>query len=328
MRAFEFVADNPGDWAFHCHKSHHAMNAMGHNVPTMIGVDHRGVAEKINKLVPDYMVMGERGMADMGAMEMPLPDNTLPMMSGSGPVRRRSRWAGCSRVVKVREGLARGDYKDPGWYKHPPGTVAYEWTGEAPAASARRAGAAKRAVAQRAQAAGRPLRTLIDRKGAYMTISHCSFRRRPGCIRAARAWRTKMPGKQSRPVSTEETAFGREGDPKKVSRTVKVDMSDRMRFTPAELAVKQGETVRFGVKNSGKVMHEMVLGTMDELKEHAELMKKHPGMEHDEPYMAHVAPGKTETMVWQFTKPGEFYYGCLVPGHFEAGMVGKVRVTP
>jgi len=128
-------------------------------------------------------------------------------------------------------------------------------------------------------------------------------------------------------VSTEEKAFGREGDPKKVSRTVTVDMSDKMRFSPASLTVRQGETVRFVVKNSGKVMHEMVLGTMQELKEHAELMKKHPGMEHDEPYMAHVAPGKTERIVWQFTKPGEFYYGCLVPGHFDAGMLGKINIT-
>ena len=128
-------------------------------------------------------------------------------------------------------------------------------------------------------------------------------------------------------VSTEEKAFGREGDPKKVSRTVTVDMSDKMRFSPASLTVRQGETVRFVVKNSGKVMHEMVLGTMQELKEHAGLMKKHPGMEHDEPYMAHVAPGKTERIVWQFTKPGEYYYGCLVPGHFDAGMLGKINIT-
>src|SRR5688572_22221107 len=85
MRAIEFDANEPGDWAFHCHKSHHTMNAMGHAVPTMIGVDHRGVAEKIMRLVPEYMVMGERGMADMGAMEMPLPDNTLPMVTGTGP---------------------------------------------------------------------------------------------------------------------------------------------------------------------------------------------------------------------------------------------------
>jgi FtsP/CotA-like multicopper oxidase with cupredoxin domain len=133
LRAIEFVADSPGDWAFHCHKSHHVMNAMGHNVPTMIGVDHRGIAEKILRLVPDYMVMGERGMADMSEMEMPLPDNTLPMMSGAGPF-GVMEMGGMFTVVKVREGLARNDYKDPGWYKHPAGTVAYEWTGEAPRA--------------------------------------------------------------------------------------------------------------------------------------------------------------------------------------------------
>jgi FtsP/CotA-like multicopper oxidase with cupredoxin domain len=133
IRAIEFVADNPGDWAFHCHKSHHVMNAMGHDVPTMIGVDHRGVAERISKLIPDYMLMGERGMADMGGMEMPLPDNTLPMMSGSGPF-GAMEMGGMFTLVKVRDGLARNDYKDPGWYKHPAGTVAYEWKGEAPRA--------------------------------------------------------------------------------------------------------------------------------------------------------------------------------------------------
>jgi len=132
LRAVEFVADAPGDWAFHCHKSHHVMNAMGHDVPTMIGVDHRGVAEKINRLLPDYMAMGERGMAEMGAMEMPLPDNTLPMMTGQGPF-GPLEMGGMFTVVKVREGLARGDYKDPGWYKHPEGSLAYEWKGEPPA---------------------------------------------------------------------------------------------------------------------------------------------------------------------------------------------------
>ena len=134
--------------------------------------------------------------------------------------------------------------------------------------------------------------------------------------------------KVAKRISADEQAFGREGDPKKVSRTVKIDMSDKLRFSPAILTVKPGETVKFVVKNSGKLSHEMVLGTMQELKQHAEAMKKHPTMEHDEPYMAHVAPGKTETMAWQFTKPGEFYYGCLVPGHFEAGMVGKITVAP
>jgi hypothetical protein len=107
------------------------MNAMGHDVPTMIGVDHRGIAQKINKLVPDYMVMGERGMADMGEMEMPLPDNTLPMMAGQGPF-GSVEMGGMFTVVKVRKDQKPGDYKDPGWYKHPAGTVAYEWKGEAP----------------------------------------------------------------------------------------------------------------------------------------------------------------------------------------------------
>jgi len=148
MRAFEFEAVYPGDWAFHCHKSHHTMNAMGHNVPTMIGVDHRGVAQKIINLVPDYMVMGDRGMADMGEMEMPLPDNTLPMMTGTGPF-GPLEMGGMFSVVKVREGLARDDYKDPGWYQNPPGTVAYEWTGTAPQApriaGAHEAGATVRA---------------------------------------------------------------------------------------------------------------------------------------------------------------------------------------
>ncbi|HEY0063108.1 MAG TPA: copper oxidase [Telluria sp.] len=125
MRAIEFVADEPGDWAFHCHKSHHTMNAMGHDVPTMIGVDQREVLAKINKLVPDYMVMGDKGMADMGEMEMPLPDNTLPMMTGSGPFGAIGM-GGMFTTMKIRKGLARGDYKDPGWYKHPAGTVAYE----------------------------------------------------------------------------------------------------------------------------------------------------------------------------------------------------------
>lgn len=126
---------------------------------------------------------------------------------------------------------------------------------------------------------------------------------------------------------SENHAFGKSGDSNKVTRTVAIDMSDRMRFSPDSLTLREGETVKFLVKNSGKLMHEFVLGTMKELGKHAEMMKKFPGMEHDEPFMAHVAPGKTETIVWQFSKPGEFHFGCLLPGHFEAGMVGKINVT-
>ncbi len=130
MRAIEFDA-LAGDWAFHCHKAHHTMNAMGHDVPTMIGVDHKDVADKVRKLIPDYMVMGEHGMADMGEMEMPIPDNTLPMMTGQGPFGAIGM-GGMFSVVKVRDDVKPGDYKDPGWYKHPAKTLAYEYTGELP----------------------------------------------------------------------------------------------------------------------------------------------------------------------------------------------------
>jgi hypothetical protein len=132
MRAFELVADEPGDWAIHCHKSHHTMNAMGHDVKTFIGVQKRDLVQSVRKLVPDYMPMGSAGMADMGAMEMPMPDNTLPMMTGFGPF-GPLEMGGMFSVMKVREGLARDDYKDPGWYQHPPGTVAYELEGVAAA---------------------------------------------------------------------------------------------------------------------------------------------------------------------------------------------------
>ena len=131
MRQIEFVADEEGDWAFHCHKSHHTMNAMGHNVPTMIGVDHRGLLGKLQKVVPDYMVMGERGMADMGEMEMAIPENTAPMMTGTGPY-GPVEMGGMFTTVKVRRDQKPGDYKDPGNYKQPPGTQAFEWTGALP----------------------------------------------------------------------------------------------------------------------------------------------------------------------------------------------------
>jgi hypothetical protein len=130
MRAFEFEAV-AGDWAIHCHKTHHTMNAMGHAVPNMIGVDQRGVAERIARLVPDYMVMGDKGMADMGAMAMPLPDNTLPMMSGSGPFGALGM-GGMFSVVKVRDDLQRGDWRDPGGFRHPKGSVAREYVGALP----------------------------------------------------------------------------------------------------------------------------------------------------------------------------------------------------
>ncbi len=158
MRALEFDAIAPGDWSLHCHKSHHTMNAMGHQVPTMIGVDHRGVAEKISKLVPDYMVMGDKGMGDMATMEMPLPENTLPMMTGDGPF-GSVEMGGMFTVIKVRKDQKPGDYSDPGWYAHPPGTQAYEWTG--PVAEAPRSDTAG---GQAMPAAGQPAATGLKAK--------------------------------------------------------------------------------------------------------------------------------------------------------------------
>lgn len=131
MRAYEFDAVYEGDWAIHCHKSHHTMNAMGHDVPTFIGVDKSRVTPMIRRLQPEYMPMGTAGMADMGEMSMPLPDNTIPMMTGWGQF-GAIEMGGMFSVVKVREGIAADDYADPGDYEHPEGTVAYEWTGELP----------------------------------------------------------------------------------------------------------------------------------------------------------------------------------------------------
>jgi hypothetical protein len=200
----EFIADEPGDWAMHCHKSHHTMNAMGHDVPTMIGVDHRGWCRR-SALVPDYMVMGERGMADMGEMEMPLPDNTLPMMTGHGPF-GPWRWAACS------------------------------------------------------------------------PCSRCAPSRRAA---------TTPP-----PLAGEATVA-----------------------TPAGM-----------IRNEGAMLHEMVIGTRAVLDEHAALMLRFPDMEHDEPYMAHVEPGQSGEIVWHFNRVGEFDFACLIPGHYQAGMVGRIAV--
>jgi len=121
--------------------------------------------------------------------------------------------------------------------------------------------------------------------------------------------------------------IGKPGDPAKVTRTIEISGSDNMRYTPSAITVKRGETVRLVVSNTGKVNHELVLGTMKELKDHAELMRKHPGMEHDEPNMVAVRPGETREIVWQFTRAGTVDFACTIPGHLEAGMAGRVKVV-
>jgi uncharacterized cupredoxin-like copper-binding protein len=137
---------------------------------------------------------------------------------------------------------------------------------------------------------------------------------------------THGAAKAAAPISAEQHPWGRQGDPNKATRTVRVTMSDAMRFDPSQLTLKRGDTVTFVVHNAGRLMHEFVIGTQAALGEHAELMKKHPGMEHDAPYMAHVAPGKTQRITWTFTEAGDFLAGCLVAGHWEAGMKANLHV--
>lgn len=125
---------------------------------------------------------------------------------------------------------------------------------------------------------------------------------------------------------THASAVGQPGKASNVTRTIEVDMTDTMRFDPSEINVKRGETVKFIVKNSGKVKHEIVLGSINELKEHAEMMRKMPQMTHVDENMVSLDPGKTGEMIWHFTSAGKFDFACLQPGHFEAGMKGKVAV--
>ncbi len=134
--------------------------------------------------------------------------------------------------------------------------------------------------------------------------------------------------KPAGPVVKEQKDWGIAGERRSARRSIEVGMGDDMRFRPARIEVREGETVRFVIRNGGKLMHEFVIGTQRELGEHAALMVKFPDMEHDEPYMAHVAPGRTGEIVWTFNRAGEFQFACLIAGHFQAGMVGQVVVTP
>lgn len=133
--------------------------------------------------------------------------------------------------------------------------------------------------------------------------------------------------KPAEPVAKEQQAWGIAGEANAVTRTIPIVMTDAMRFIPDRIEVGLGETIRFTHRNDGKVMHEMVIGTPPALTEHAELMMKFPGMEHDEPWMAHVAPGGSGEIVWTFNRAGDFEFACLIPGHYQAGMVGRLIVS-
>ena len=122
--------------------------------------------------------------------------------------------------------------------------------------------------------------------------------------------------------------WGIAGDARAVQRTVTLRMTDDMRFTPRHITVREGETLRLRAENRGKVLHEIVLGTREALQAHAEMMVRHPGMEHDEAHMAHVAPGQRGDVIWQFNRTGTFDFACLIPGHYQAGMTGTIEVLP
>ena len=151
---------------------------------------------------------------------------------------------------------------------------------------------------------------------AFIATSPCAFAHQEQAGRARNAGAT----------TKEQKPWGIAGDAKDVSRTIEIHMKDTMRFEPSRLEVRVGDTVRFAIRNQGKLMHELVIGTRSEIEQHAALMRKFPNMEHDEPYMAHVAPGKRGALVWKFNRPGEFDFACLIAGHFDAGMVGRITV--
>jgi uncharacterized cupredoxin-like copper-binding protein len=148
------------------------------------------------------------------------------------------------------------------------------------------------------------------------------------CLLAGPAWgHGDGGGSHHAPVVKEQKPWGIAGDAKR-ARTITLRMGDDMRFKPDRIEVREGETIRFVAHNGGKLLHEMVIGTPEELRKHAELMKKFPTMEHEEPYMTHVKASHRGEIIWNFNRPGTFQFACLLPGHYEAGMSGTIVVTP
>ena len=158
-------------------------------------------------------------------------------------------------------------------------------------------------------------------------IQLAAFSVATGALPFAVAHGNEDHSKKAGPVKKEQKDWGIAGDAKDVKRTVEVKMLDSMRFSPDRIEVKQGETVKFVVANDGQVMHEFVIGTKKENDAHAAQMMKFPNMEHDEPYMAHVKPKAKGEIIWNFNKAGDFDFACLIAGHYQAGMVGKIKVA-
>lgn len=143
---------------------------------------------------------------------------------------------------------------------------------------------------------------------------------------AALAHGDSHQGHATMAMDKEQKPWGIAGEATEVDRSIEIAMGDDMRFVPQQIEVKQGETIRFVHRNRGQMLHEFVLGTRQSLDEHAAMMLRFPGMQHDEPYMAHVEPGQSMEMIWTFNRAGEFDFACLIAGHYQAGMVGRIRV--
>lgn len=148
-----------------------------------------------------------------------------------------------------------------------------------------------------------------------LTISHLSF-----------AHGDQHKTSMSQQMTAQQEDWGIGANKNEVNRTIAISMSDDMKFKPSKIDIKLNETIRFVIKNNGKLMHEMVMGTKSVLDKHAEVMLKYPNMEHDEPYMAHVSPGKSSEIIWKFNRPGDFDFACLIAGHYQSGMLGKIEV--
>ena len=166
----------------------------------------------------------------------------------------------------------------------------------------------------------RPARTWV------MVASACTWLTLSSSAWAHGAHQHDKPARPSVAAPAEQQPWGIAGPVNRATRVVDIHMTDNMRFTPDHLTVDEGETLQLRIHNKGQLMHELVLGTTAELRKHAELMKKFPDMEHDEPHMAHVPPGQIGELIWTFNRPGQFEFACLLPGHFDAGMTGRITV--